>query len=103
MATVMIPTEELLEYGLPYDGWDGVEVIQDTLVHNDRWSIHHEIIFKWIDGKFYKAHYSVGATELQDESPWEYEKEVKCIEVHQVERLVKVWEPVEQKLFLDIR
>jgi len=47
------------------------------------WSIQHSIIFKWKDGKFYRAHYSTGATEMQDESPWEYYDEVECTEVEQ--------------------
>lgn len=92
---IKISAAELKEYGLPYEGYDGVEIIEDTIVSVSRWSIHHEIIFKWIDGKFYQASYSRGATEMQDESPWEYEDEVTCTEVHRVPKVVEVWEPVE--------
>ena len=67
--------------------------VVDTITDTSRWSVHHEIIFK-DNGKFYKTHYSHGATEYQDESPWEYEEEVECKEVQQVEKLVKVWEEV---------
>ncbi|OAJ75188.1 hypothetical protein AYJ08_05865 [Brevibacillus sp. SKDU10] len=71
-----------------------MEVISDQIVDQSRWSVYHDIIFKWIDGKYYSTGYSVGATECQDERPWEYESEVECVEVHQVEKLVKVWEAV---------
>jgi len=41
------------------------------------------------------THYSVGATESQWERPWEYEgEEIECTEVHQIEKLIKVWESV---------
>ena len=35
-----------------------------------------------------------GATECQEEYPWDDEPMVECIEVKQVEKLVKVWEKV---------
>jgi hypothetical protein len=67
---------------------------ENRIIDNSRWSISHEIIFEH-EGKFYQTYYSVGATEQQDESPWEYEDEVECVEVQQVEKVVKVWEPVQ--------
>ena len=65
----------------------------DKVVDNTRWSVIHEIIFEH-EGKFYRTSYSVGATEEQDEGPWEYDDEVECTEVHEVEKVVKVWEAV---------
>jgi hypothetical protein len=76
------------ELDLPFNA------IEDEVVDNSRWSIYHSIIFEY-DGKFYQTSYSVGATECQDESPWEYEDEVECIEVHKVQKMVEVWESVE--------
>lgn len=70
------------------------KAIEDEVIDTSRWSIHHKIIFEH-DGKFWQTWYSVGATEMQDEAPWEYEKEIECTEVHQVEKLVKIWEVVE--------
>jgi hypothetical protein len=67
--------------------------IKDTIIETTRWSIIHEIIFAH-DGKFWKTTYSVGATEVQDESPWEYDDLVDCREVQLVEKTVKVWEEV---------
>lgn len=67
--------------------------IKETITGTSRWSIHYEIIFAY-DGKFWKTHYSVGATEMQDESPWEYQELVDCIEVQLVEKTIKTWQEV---------
>lgn len=93
---MLISKNELVDEELPYTRSDGktVGALEDTIIDVDRWSIIHEIVFLWKDGKTYRTGYSVGATEHQEERPWEYEDEVECTEVHQVEKLVKVWEPV---------
>jgi hypothetical protein len=75
------------ELYLPYSA------IKNDIVDTGRWSIHHEIIFAH-DGKFYQTYYSEGATEMQDESPWEYENEVECVEVELKEVKIKKWVPV---------
>ncbi len=85
-----IPKKELLDADLPYDG----DVIEDNMVDHSRWAVGHEVIFRWKDGKTYRAYYRHGATESQDERAWEYEDEVECTEVHQVEKTIKVWEAV---------
>lgn len=77
MPKITLPKElmlDLLE--------DETDVILDTIVDTSRWSIIHELIFRH-EGKLYRTDYRVGATEQQDESPWEYEKEVECIEVEE--------------------
>lgn len=79
------------ELDLPYEN-----AIEDNIVDTGRWSIYHKIIFE-DNGKFYRTHYSVGATECQDERPWEYEDEVECEEVELREVMVKKWMPVEVK------
>ena len=76
------------EKDLPYSA------ILDNITDNGRWSIYHEIVFE-DNGKFYKTTYSVGATESQDESPWEYVGEIECTEVELREVVVKKWMPVE--------
>jgi hypothetical protein len=65
--------------------------LEDNIVDTSRWSIYHKIIFEHED-KYYQTYYSEGATECQDESPWEYDDEIECTEVHQVDKVVKVWE-----------
>lgn len=76
------------ELDLPY------EAIEDEVLNNSRWSIFHRCIFK-DNGKFYRAEYSVGATECQDESPWQYDDKIECTEVELKEVKVKQWLPVE--------
>ena len=51
------------------------KIIKDEIVDTSRWSNIYEIIIQRIsDGKYFKDSYSVGATESQDESPWEYDE-----------------------------
>lgn len=81
------------ELGLPRSKENKVE---DNVVDNSRWSVDHELIFKH-EGKFYQTSYSVGATECQDERPWEYDDEVECTEVAQQEVTVMAWVPVKEE------
>lgn len=64
--------------------------ILDEITGTSRWSVYHRIIFAY-QGRFYEAHYSEGATEMQDESPWEYDETVECVEVELKEVKVKKW------------
>jgi len=67
---------------------EGVEVIETEMVDRSRWSIQYEMIFTH-EGKFYSSHYGVGATEDQDESPYEYDDdEIECTEVWPHEKVV---------------
>ena len=70
---------------------DNDDIIKHVeLIDTSRWSIHYSIVFAH-EGKFYKTSYSVGATESQDESPWEYQDEVECTEVEAKEVTVTTW------------
>ena len=80
--------ETLLELGLPYDYEN---IMLDEIVDTSRWSNSHRIVFKYTDGKFYQAYYSVGATEMQDERPWQYDNEVELTEVELKEIVIKKW------------
>lgn len=66
---------------------------EDRMVDHRRWAVVHEIVFEH-EGRFYRTRYSVGATESQDEGPWEGQDTVECTEVHQVPKTVMVWEPL---------
>ena len=79
------------ELDLPYEN-----TIVDKIIDTTRWSIVHEIVFE-DKGKFYQTAYSEGATECQDERPWEYEDEIECMEVEWKEVKVKKWVPVKEK------
>lgn len=70
--------------------------IVNRIVDTTRWSIIHEIVFE-DNGKFYMTTYSEGATEYQDERPWEYDDEIECTEVELKEVKVKKWVPVEDE------
>lgn len=69
--------------------------IEDNVIGNSRWSIYHEIVFQDRDGKFYQTCYSVGATEYQEEGPWDDEPVVVCTQVEKREVVVEKWMPVE--------
>lgn len=78
---------------LAYGDYDEAttEVISDEIVDNSRWSIQYEMVFKH-EGKFYETSYQRGATECQDESPYEYEDdEIEVVEVFPVEVLKTVY------------
>lgn len=72
---------------------DEENTILDEITDNSRWSIHHRRVFKH-DGKMYETFYSVGATEYQDEGPYEYDNaEIECREVVAVERVITMYVP----------
>lgn len=80
---------EFLVYELELP-WCGNYKIIDTT----RWSGIYELIFEY-EGKYWRTHFSTGLTEMQDESPWEYEDEVECEEVEKRMIQVEAWMPVE--------
>jgi len=66
---------------------NNAELISDEIIDTTRWSIIHRIIFKK-DNKYYSTTYSEGATEYQDEAPWEYDDMVECREVEPYEKVI---------------
>ena len=82
-----VKKERLLEMGLPYSA------LEDNIIGYSRWSVSHEIFFK-MDDKFWSAHYSVSATENQDESPWRYTDEVTITQVEKQKTETYKWVPV---------
>lgn len=78
------------------EDYNNLALISDEITGTGRWSISHEMIFKDLEsGKTYLTYYSVGATEYQDESPFEHDgEELACVEVAPVERVIIVYEPV---------
>lgn len=92
-----VPKDKVVdEWGLPYDGSDEdqVEVLEDEIMDHTRWSVVHSLIVR-IGDKFYQTSYSRGATESQDERPFEYDDEVEFVQVEQIEKVIKVWEPIQ--------
>lgn len=75
---------------------ENFEILENEMIDKSRWSIHYNLVFKELDsGKLYETSYSVGATESQDERPWEYETEIKCVEVEPVEVVTIKFKPVQ--------
>ena len=69
-------------------------VVLEEITGTSRWSTRYRRVFKH-EGKFYETHFSCGATEMQDESPYEYDPaEIECPEVKQVEKTITVYEKV---------
>lgn len=75
------------------DVFNSKTTVLDEITDHSRWSVHHRRVFAH-EGAFYQTHYSTGATECQDESPYEYDKdEIECPEVVPVEKTVTVYVP----------
>lgn len=76
---------------------DNLHLIQNEIINKSRWSIIYEIVFKDTNtGKFYNSCYSRGATECQDERPYQDEgDEVECQEVfpHEVISVIYTAKP----------
>jgi len=89
---VKFPKDDLTE--LTYGSLANYDVITTEITGTSRWSIHYKMIFSF-DHKFYSTEYSRGATEYQDEGPYEYDsEEVECPEVKPVQKTITVYEPI---------
>jgi hypothetical protein len=93
MTTKTYTKEQLIDVlgcGIGKKTDTGLVLLSDDIDGNSRFSIQHAIVFQ--DGeKFYRTVYSVGATEYQDESPFEYSG-TDCLEVKPVQKLITVYE-----------
>lgn len=76
------------------DHEDWVTVVEEKCIDQSRWSLIYEGVFKHLpSNKYYSLVWSVGATEQQDERPFEYVNP-EPVEVRAVEKTVTVWEAV---------
>lgn len=93
-VTRMFPKEDLKD--LMWGDNDDFVLILDEITDTSRWSIHHYMVFKEISsGKLYGVGYSCGATESQDEAPFEFEgDEIECNELEAVEVKKIEYQPV---------
>jgi hypothetical protein len=95
--TLRLPkTDELIENLLEGNEEEDIEVISNEVIDNTRWSIVKELLVR-IKDKFYRTHYFRGATEYQDEGPWEHENEIVLTEVQQRAVIRMVYEEVEEE------
>ena len=85
-------TRELMR-DIANNSTDEFDKVEDDIIDTGRWTVQHMMVFKEMaTGKHYSSYFNRGATEYQDESPYEYDsKIIKCHEVIQKEVTVKQW------------
>lgn len=75
-----------------YEDHEDWVTVESKTTDKTRWEVWYEGVFKYIPtGKHYSVSWGVGATEMQDTRPFEYDKEVEFTEVVQKEVVVKQW------------
>ena len=78
------------------DDWEPVS--SKEIINTSRWSLGVGRVFKHIPtNKFYMFYWSEGATEQQEESPFEYENFYSPQKVVEKEVVVKKWVGVESE------
>lgn len=70
---------------------DDFEIIEKSIVDRGLWTIRYKCIVRRNDGKYFKTFYQVGATESQDEGPFEYTYPI-FTEVIPVQKTITVYE-----------
>ena len=85
---------EALQDLLIEGGTEDLGLIDDIISGKSRWSINHNLVFtEKATWRFYRVRYSEGATEQQDERPFEYDgDDIEAEEVRPVKRVVTVYE-----------
>ncbi len=90
-TTLKVNTETARD--IVYGDHEDFEEVLNEIVDNSRWAIQHRYVGQRIsDGKYFQVYYQRGATESQDEQPFEYDKEVEFYEVFPAEKKVIVYE-----------
>jgi hypothetical protein len=87
---------ELYREGDTTEDWDCGEyplkfkLMESELIDTTRWSAIYSVVYQDLTtGKYYQSSYSTGATECQEERPYEYDgAEIELTEVVPVEKTV---------------
>ncbi len=62
---------------------ESLKIVDDKIIDTSRWAILHTVIFsaETPEGppRYYRSSYSVGATEMQDEGPWDIEGDLVTV------------------------
>lgn len=88
--SILIDKDVAQELAYGYEGEEIGEyvVVENKIIGSSRWSIDYALVVRRGD-RFYASSYSVGATETQDESPFEYEGDIiRFDEVFPIEKTV---------------
>jgi hypothetical protein len=71
--------------------WLKKDTVVKEIVGRGRWAVDYRRVFRH-EGRFYETFYSVGATEGQEQSPYDSDPdEIECREVKAVEKTVTVY------------
>jgi hypothetical protein len=81
---IVLTKEEAIDM---LNGDSNNKIVIEEFAGKSRWSLHYRVIFER-DGNYYETRYRRGATEGQDEQPFEYEDEVKCKRVYPYQEVV---------------
>lgn len=73
-------TPDLVDQLISGDSENEIKVISNEIVDKSRWTVQYELLVK-IGEKFYRTFYERGATEYQDNGPWECDDKIELIEV----------------------
>ena len=95
--TRKLTAAELNEWEMPMEAPEGGEILSDRHVANTRWATVRMVVFTLPEqptGTAWQLRYYRPATESQEQDPWNGAKEVTAELVHEVEKVVKAWEPV---------
>jgi hypothetical protein len=80
------------ETGNDTPGYQSFKKVSEEMINHSRWAVgYHVILQRENDGKFFSSSYEVGATESQDQSPYEYDDPI-FTEVFPVEKTIIVYE-----------
>lgn len=70
-------------------------LLDDQIIESQRWKNLHEMLFQIPRQGTFQVRYFVGATEMQDEAPFEYDPdEIEVTEMEEREVVKKIWVPV---------
>jgi hypothetical protein len=97
MTTREFVVAELMDQDFPWEAPEGWEIVSDKISGKSRWSDVHTLIFRTPDlpsGQAWQTTYRRGATEQQEERPWQYQDKFTATLVHEVEKTMKVWEAI---------
>ena len=91
MPVLEIPAEQAREmvFGDSEEG----KLVEQRITGTSRWSVNHEAIILY-QGKYYRVRYSTGATEQQEERPFEDVDYAKFVEVKSIPLITHEWKEV---------